>query len=169
MLGSHEPLTVYWFLIVPTLLLQTMFNTGAALIVARMGGSVQDVSELIPFLLRVSRYFCGVMYMVTTLPAKIPEWGLKVLSLNPPAVYISLTRVALMQTYRQTAPGNQPYNAAKCALFHHNPGINPSLQAYCHPIVTNPQLWAWAIGWGVVFLVLGVVFFWQAEHKYGRG
>jgi len=85
----------YWLLIIPTMLLQTMFNTGAALIVARLGGSIADVSELIPFFLRITRYFCGVMYMVTTLPAVVPGWALKVLSLNPPAVFISLVRVAL--------------------------------------------------------------------------
>jgi teichoic acid transport system permease protein len=169
MLGSGEPLTVYWFLMLPALLLQAMFNTGAALIVARMGGSVQDVGELIPFLLRVSRYFCGVMYMVTTLPAHIPDWALKVLMLNPAAVYISLVRVSLMKTYRDNSPGNKPYNGAFCALFHKDPGPHPALQAYCHAVVTNPQLWIAAIGWGVVFFVAGLVFFWQAEHKYGRG
>jgi hypothetical protein len=62
---------------------------------ARLGGSLADVSELIPFILRITRYFCGVMYMVTTLPAAVPVWGIKLLSLNPPAVYISLVRVAL--------------------------------------------------------------------------
>jgi teichoic acid transport system permease protein len=36
-------------------------------------------------------------------------------------------------------------------------------------VVTNPQLWISAIGWGVVIFVVGLVFFWQAEHKYGRG
>ena len=46
-----------------------MFNTGAALLVARMGGAVADVSELIPFFLRISRYFCGVMYLIITVPA----------------------------------------------------------------------------------------------------
>ena len=66
--GHGEPLTWYWFLLVPAVLLQTLFNTGAALIVARMGGSLADVSELIPFFLRITRYFCGVMYMITTLP-----------------------------------------------------------------------------------------------------
>ena len=96
MLVSGEPLTVYWFLLIPVVLLQTAFNIGAALIVARLGGSLADVSELIPFILRITRYFCGVMYMVTTLPAAVPVWGIKLLSLNPPAVYISLVRVALM-------------------------------------------------------------------------
>jgi teichoic acid transport system permease protein len=169
---SGEPVTWYWFLLVPAVALQTMFNTGAALIVARLGGSVADVSELIPFFLRISRYFCGVMYMVTTLPAEIPPWAIKLLSLNPPAVYISLVRVALMQSYRTNSPGNQPYSAARCHLFHHPPPGHkpvPSLQAYCHAVVTNNDLWVAAVGWGAGFLVLGIIFFWQAESKYGRG
>jgi teichoic acid transport system permease protein len=171
-LVSGEHFTWYWFLLVPVMVLLTMFNTGAALIVARLGGSVQDVSELIPFFLRITRYFCGVMYMVTTLPAAVPVWAQKVLSLNPPAVFISLARVALMWTYRANAPGNQPYNARKCFVFHHPaPGTspNPMYQAYCHAVVTNNDLWLAAVGWGVGFFVIGIVFFWQAESLYGRG
>jgi len=169
---AYGELTWYLWLLIPAVLLQAMFNTGAALVVARLGGAMQDVGELIPFFLRITRYFCGVMYMVTTLPAAVPVWAQKVLSLNPPAVYISLARVALMRTYRLNAPGNQPYNAAKCYLFHHpKAGTNPipSLQAYCHALVTNNDLWLAAVGWGAGFFVLGIVFFWQAESLYGRG
>jgi teichoic acid transport system permease protein len=172
MLVSGEPLTWYWFLLVPVIALQTAFNVGAALIVARLGGAMADVSELIPFILRITRYFCGVMYMVTTLPAKVPEWGIKLLSLNPPAVFISLVRVALMRSYRQNAPGNQPYSARLCSLFHHPPAGTspvPHLQAYCQAVVTNSDLWLAALGWGIGFFVIGIVFFWQAESKYGRG
>ena len=202
MLVSGEPPTVYWFLLVPVVLLQTAFNIGAALIVARLGGSLADVSELIPFILRITRYFCGVMYMVTLLPAAVPVWGIKLLSLNPPAVYISLTRVALMTTYRQNSPGNQPYSYAYCTAFHNNTGgysiplaggkylplpshtavadgytvighhpvvPNAVLQAFCPAVVTNNDLWLAAVGWGLGFLVLGVIFFWQAESQYGRG
>jgi hypothetical protein len=46
---------------------------------------------------------------------------------------------------------------------------NIPLQAYCHAIVTNNDLWIAAIGWGVVFFAVGLVFFWRAEHLYGRG
>jgi teichoic acid transport system permease protein len=201
MLVSGEPLSVYWFLLIPAVLLQTAFNIGAALIVARLGGSLADVSELIPFILRITRYFCGVMYMVTTLPAAVPNWGVKLLSLNPPAVYISLVRVALMQSYRQNSPGNQPYSYHYCTAFHADTGgssmviagkyvplpsgtkvvdgytvighikvvPNAILQAYCHPVVTNNDLWLAAVGWGLGFFVLGVLFFWQAESQYGRG
>jgi teichoic acid transport system permease protein len=181
-LAYGEPLTWYWFLVVPAIVLQTLFNIGAALIVARMGGSVADVSELIPFFLRISRYFCGVMYMVTTLPLQnLPGWVGKVLTLNPPAVSISLVRVALMKSYRTNSPGNAPYSSSACELFKQHPGgshlsltahtlvSNIPLQAHCAPIVTNNDLWLAAAGWGVGLFALGLVFFWQAEHVYGRG
>ena len=217
MLVSGEPPTWYWFLLMPAIVLQTMFNTGAALIVARMGGSVADVSELIPFFLRITRYFCGVMYMIITLPAVIPGWALQVLSLNPPAVFISLVRVALMQLLPGQLPRQRP-TIRRCEQFlgkatingvrsitgghilpgtrvpttlvpsnllhlvpngvskHRDPQERPALmisniplQANCHAIVTNTDLWIAAVGWGVGFFVVGIVFFWQAESKYGRG
>jgi teichoic acid transport system permease protein len=202
MLVSGEYPSWYWLLLIPVVFLQSLFNTGAALIVARLGGSLADVSELIPFFLRISRYFCGVMYLIITLPAALTLWEKQVLSLNPFAVYISLVRVAFMGTYRTYSAGNQPYNAGLCYQFTTSPGpghyilpgtrvpttlIAPNshlssiviprgstiknipLQAYCHAIVTNNDLWIAAIGWGVVFFAVGLVFFWRAEHLYGRG
>jgi teichoic acid transport system permease protein len=176
-LASGEPLTLYWFLLVPAVVLQTMFNTGAALIVARLGGAMQDVSELIPFILRISRYFCGVMYLIETLPASLANWEKQILSLNPIAVYIQLVRVALMKTYRLDSPGNAPYNEQLCKIFLKNPGnyypplhgSNVPLGAHCAAYVTNPDLWIAAVGWAVVVFIIGIIFFWQAESKYGRG
>jgi teichoic acid transport system permease protein len=107
-LGTGEPLTWYWLLLVPTLVLQATFNVGAALIMARLGAGAQDISQLVPFLLRVWRYFCGVMYSIASLPAELPEWAKNVLSFNPAAVYISLTRYAIMATYRADAPARSP-------------------------------------------------------------
>jgi teichoic acid transport system permease protein len=200
MLVSGEYPSWYWLLLIPVVLLQSLFNTGAALIVARLGGSLADVSELIPFFLRISRYFCGVMYLIITLPAVLTTFEKQVLSLNPFAVYISLTRVAFMDSYRTNSAGNQPYNAGLCQQFLSHPGayirpgtvmpttlIDPGskfsntvilpgskisnipLQAYCHAIVTNNDLWIAAVGWSVVFFAVGIVFFWRAEHLYGRG
>ena len=200
MLVSGEYPSWYWLLLFPVVLLQSLFNTGAALIVARLGGSLADVSELIPFFLRISRYFCGVMYLIITLPAILTTFEKQVLSLNPFAVYISLVRVAFMGTYRTNSAGNQPYNYGLCQQFISHPGapiaagthvpaavIDPGsnlttivvhpgskisnipLQAFCHAIVTNNDLWIAAVGWGVVFFAIGIVFFWRAEHLYGRG
>jgi teichoic acid transport system permease protein len=202
MLVTGETPSWYWLLLFPAVLLQTLFNTGAALFVARLGGSLADVSELIPFFLRISRYFCGVMYLIITLPAVLTNWEKQVLSLNPFAVYISLVRVAFMGTYRADSAGNQPYNPGLCYQFTKVPGpghdilpgtrvpttlIDPGshlssivvtasdhisnipLQAYCHAIVTNNDLYIAAVGWGVVVFAVGIVFFWRAENKYGRG
>jgi len=166
-LGTGEPLTWYWLLLIPALLMQATFNIGAALIMARVGAGAQDISQLVPFLLRVWRYFCGVMYSIASLPASLPEWAKNVLSFNPAAVYISLTRYAIMATFRADAPGAQPYNAARCAIF--NAKKIPSLQAYCHPEISVGQLWLAGTGWAVVTLVAGVLYFWQAETTYGRG
>jgi hypothetical protein len=55
----------------------------------------------------------------------------------------------------------------KCALYEKTK--NPPLYAYCHPTVTTSELWLAGAGWAVVTLVVGVVFFWQAEARYGRG
>ena len=117
MLVSGQYPTWYWLLLIPAILLQSMFNTGAALIVARLGGAMADVSELIPFFLRISRYFCGVMYLIITLPAALSNWEKQVLSLNPFAVFISLIRVAFMSSYRSNSAGNQPYNYGLCQQF----------------------------------------------------
>jgi teichoic acid transport system permease protein len=166
-LGTGEPLSWYWLLLAPTLVLQAMFNMGAALIMARLGAGAQDFSELVPFLTRIWRYFCGVMYSIASLPATLPEWAKNVLSLNPAAVYISLTRYAIMTSYRNDLPGAKPYNAAACHLF--SVTKTPSLQAYCAPTVTTTTLWLAGLGWAFVTLVIGVLFFWQAETRYGRG
>ena len=166
-LATGEPLTWYWLLLIPTLLLQATFNMGAALLIARVGAGAQDISQLIPFLLRVWRYFCGVMYSLAALPAALPEWAKNVISFNPAAVYISLTRYAIMATIRADAPGAKPYNAARCAIF--NAKKIPALQAYCHPDILPSQLWLAGLGWAIVALVAGVLYFWQAETRYGRG
>jgi teichoic acid transport system permease protein len=179
MLASGEGISGYWALLIPAVLLQTLFNVGAALVVARLGGAMADVSELIPFFLRITRYFCGVMYLVITLTSRLHHtWEKLVLTLNPPAVFISLVRYAFMSTYRADSAGTKPYNAQLCNLFLKDPGgavpghpgmVNNALQAYCHPIVTNSELWVAGLAWGVGFFVVGLVFFWQAEHLYGRG
>jgi teichoic acid transport system permease protein len=166
-LAEGEPLTWYWFLLVPALILQSMFNMGAALIMARVGAGAQDFSQLVPFLLRVWRYFCGVMYSIDTLSVKLPLWAKQILELNPAAVYITLMRYAIMASQRADAPGARRYNAALCAVF--NAKKTPALQAYCHPDVLTSEVWLAGVGWAVVVLVAGVIFFWQAENRYGRG
>ncbi len=50
--------------VVPVLLLQSMFNVGLALIVARLGAKVSDLKQLMPFVMRTWMYASGVFYSV---------------------------------------------------------------------------------------------------------
>src|ERR1700742_5224749 len=167
-LAVGEPLTWYCFLAIPALLLQTTFNIGISLIISRIGAELNDVSQLVPFLTRVWRYFCGVMYSIASLPNTLPLWSKDLLQLNPAAVYISLMRLAVMKSQRTNAAGSQPYNANICAYFkahltdYHAP-------AFCRPEVTMPELWVAGVGWAVFAAAVGIIYFWRAEARYGRG
>jgi teichoic acid transport system permease protein len=174
-LGTREPLTWYWLLAIPALLMQAVFNVGMGLFLARLGAGADDFSQLMPFVVRTWMYASGVMFSIQTIPSLRHHPTLTyLLQINPAAVYISLMRNAIMQSQRNAWPGSKPYNAANCALYHSATAANAKgsvleLSAYCHGTVTMNGLWLWGIGWAIVALVIGFVFFWEAETRYGRG
>ncbi|MFY4720814.1 ABC transporter permease [Streptomyces sp. LaBMicrA B280] len=95
--GSYPGMS--WLLIVPILALQFLFNTGLALIVARMGAKTPDMAQLMPFVLRTWMYTSGVMFSISTMMADRPEWAVRLLQVNPAAVYMDLMRFALIDGY----------------------------------------------------------------------
>ncbi len=174
LLITGEPITWYWLLAIPALLLQTIFNVGVGLAVARLGSQVNDFSQLLPFLMRTWLYVSGVLFSIPTVSSNPKVVGL--LEINPAALYITLTRNALMASQRASAPGSKPYDAAKCLqwvkLGHEKgkPEIYQTYSAYCHYVGANPaHFWYYALGWSVVAVVAGFFFFWRAETRYGRG
>jgi ABC-type polysaccharide/polyol phosphate export permease len=181
-----EPITWYWLLIVPVLALQTLFNVGCAFILARWGSGFDDVSQLLPFIIRTWMYASGVIFSIQTtltlIPGKFlyrhPHWAY-FLQINPAAVYITLIRNSLLWEQRISTPGYHPYNALKCAMYGDPAkfGIGPVqyqkqviyYSSYCHAAVSIPALWVYAVGWAVAAVVGGFFFFWWAETRYGRG
>ncbi|MGO8959381.1 MAG: ABC transporter permease [Streptosporangiaceae bacterium] len=174
LLLTGEPITWYWLLAIPALLLQTIFNVGVGLFAARLGAQVNDFSQLLPFLMRTWLYVSGVLFYIPTVSSNAKVVAL--LELNPAALYITLTRNALMASQRDSAPGSKPYDLAKCHLWHTlghqkgKPEIYQTYSAYCHYIGANPaHFWYYAAGWSVIAVVVGFYFFWRAETRYGRG
>jgi teichoic acid transport system permease protein len=173
--ATGEPVTWYWLLAIPALLLQTVFNIGVGLFVARLGSQVNDFSQPLPFLLRTWLYLSGVLFNIATLSFKTHRWIVVVLQLNPAALYITLIRNALLETQRQSTPGSQPYDGRLChewaTVGHSTRATARSLldSAHCHYYANPHQFWYYAIGWSVFALALGFFFFWRAEVKYGRG
>ncbi|WP_338699642.1 ABC transporter permease [Streptomyces sp. Q6] len=133
------PPTASWLLVVPALLLQFVFNTGVAMIMARLGAHTPDIAQLMPFLLRTWMYVSGVMWSLTHLTEGkgFPPIVITLLQTNPAAVYIDLMRFALIDSF--TAD-----------------------QLPAH-------VWAWAVGWALLAGVGGFIYFWKAEETYGRG
>ena len=85
------------------MIMQTMFNAGLCMMVARWTAASQDVTQLIPFVMNTWRYFSGVFYSIDVFTADPPEWVRDVLYANPATVYIELVRDSLMTSH--SAPG----------------------------------------------------------------
>ncbi|MDI2131721.1 ABC transporter permease [Yinghuangia seranimata] len=100
-LGTGEPVTLKWLLIIPALALQFVFNTGLSMIVARIGAQVTDMKQLMPFLLRTWLYVSGVFYSISVFTRKAPEAVRWMLEANPAAVYIELARDALVESHHK--------------------------------------------------------------------
>jgi len=175
-LATGQPLTWYWLLAIPALGLQSMFNAGMGLFLARLGAGADDFGQLMPFLVRTWMYTSGVMFSIETISSlKNHPTIVYLLQINPAAVYISLVRNSILLTQRQSWRGSAPYNNQLCVQYYkaaentHSPTSQLLLSAHCHGPISIDQLWLWGVGWAVLALVVGYVFFWQAETRYGRG
>lgn len=121
-----------WLLMIPVVLLLTIFNLGLAMIMARIGAQVQDINKVLPFAVRILFYTSGIFFSMDKLLQAHPQ-VLAVLKYNPIYDYIELARGLLVQGYEAT-----------------------------------PFLWLTSAGWAIVTLIVGLLFFWKAEERYGR-
>lgn len=135
---GHYP-DLAWLLIIPTLALQFVFNTGLSMVMARLGSKTPDLAQLMPFITRTWLYASGVMYSIREMLARhdAPGWLDDVLLANPASVYIDLMRFALMDDY---SSANLP-----------------------------SHVWMLALGWALLAGIGGFIYFWKAEEEYGRG
>jgi len=84
-----------WLLLIPAMAVQTVFNAGLALIMARIGARTPDVSQLMPFLLRAWMYSSGLFYSISTLTAHHAHWLKVVFEVNPGALFMDVSRSAM--------------------------------------------------------------------------
>lgn len=62
LLPPSEGITPLWLLVIPALALQSVFNLGVGLILARLISKVHDLNHLLPFVLRVWMYGSAIFY-----------------------------------------------------------------------------------------------------------
>ncbi|MEV8565028.1 ABC transporter permease [Streptomyces sp. NPDC051322] len=110
--GSYPSLR--WVLVIPALVLQFLFNTGIALVMARLGSKTPDLAQLMPFIMRTWMYASGVMFSIKVMLAGKPPWIGQTLQYNPAAIYMDLIRYALIDGYGSS---NLPPHVWVAALF----------------------------------------------------
>lgn len=153
-LVSDQMPNVKWLLVIPALILLSVFCTGMGLIVARMGSVLTDTAQLLPFISRTWMYLCGVMYSLASVAkGNVPHWVQMVLYYDPPALFITVVRNCMILRIPAASAYKTPadYQAALDSL--HQPG----------------SAWLWLAIWAVLAGVGGFVYFWKAEEQYGRG
>lgn len=90
----HAPPEWSWLLMVPLLALQTLFNLGLALIIARTGAAIPDIKYLVSFLSRFLMYLSGVIFPVQQY---IDNPGIgSVIAANPLFVMLEMYREILL-------------------------------------------------------------------------
>ena len=99
-LPPHAPLTWRWLLVLPVLALQVAFSAGVALMLARLVARVNDVSNLMQFVMRAWMYFSGIFYSFDRFDAY--PTAKAILELNPLHAFLTIYRDAVL--YAQVAP-----------------------------------------------------------------
>jgi len=84
-----------WLLIVPVVLVQFVFNLGLSLFMARMADHLRDLTQIVPYGLRVWGMVSGVFYPVTQ---RLDDHPLlfNIMQFNPAYLFMELPRRAIL-------------------------------------------------------------------------
>jgi teichoic acid transport system permease protein len=91
---SGVDLHVAWLLLVPILVLQALFNMGAAFVLARLTDRFHDVTNVLPYLFRIAFYMSGILYSVDRFVQD--ETLRRLFDLNPFYVFVTLARAPIL-------------------------------------------------------------------------
>lgn len=134
-----------WLLFPAVVLLFWLFGTGVSLIMARLVVQVRDLSNFLFVINRLLFYGSGVIFPIDRFADRFQELGVAwmhtIALYQPFSVYLTLARTSLTEYQVLDVSGD--------------------------PVATGP-FWAFGVGYAVLLLVGGFVFFWRAEERYGR-
>ena len=99
-----EPVRLEWLLILPVLVLMTIFAAGLAMLSARLTVHLADLNQLIPFITRVAFYVSGVFASVDKIVDQYPAVA-GIMNSNPVHAYLVIARGALVSGY-SAGPGD---------------------------------------------------------------
>ncbi|MGP5587345.1 ABC transporter permease [Glutamicibacter ardleyensis] len=121
-----------WLMVIPLVLIFSVFNMGVALVCARITVHVRDFTNLLPLIGRVLFFTSGVLFSVDTILGQWP-WLVAAFDYHPLYQTLTIARAMIMD------------------------GVE-----------YDPQSWLIVCLWAVFSLLLGLIYFWKAEERYGR-
>jgi teichoic acid transport system permease protein len=91
-----------WLLVIPVVVLMTMFSLGVALIAARLTVQFRDLNKMVPLITRLLFYVSGVFF---SLERVLGQWPVvyHVFAFNPFYDFIQLTRGLMVNGYEPSA------------------------------------------------------------------
>lgn len=95
-LVTGEEISWTWMLIVPIVLLQLLFNMGAALITARIGARFRDFVQVLPYGLRIWGMLSGIFVPLERRLGDKPAL-LAIMQWNPAFLYMHMAREAILE------------------------------------------------------------------------
>lgn len=98
-----HPVSAGWLLLVPLTALFFLFNTGLALIAARLTVHVRDLNNLLPFITRITFYTTGIFFSIEQRFADDPL-VLRIASFVPLHEFLTLARGSLLDDPAFEAP-----------------------------------------------------------------
>lgn len=98
-----HPVSAGWLLLVPLTALFFLFNTGLALIAARLTVHVRDLNNLLPFITRITFYTTGIFFSIEQRFADDPL-VLRIASFVPLHEFLTLARGILLDDPAFEAP-----------------------------------------------------------------
>lgn len=96
LLITGEPITWRWLLLVPALMLTTLFCLSLTFVTARIGALVPDTTQVLPFVSRVWTYASGVMFNMQAYTQGHTGILTVIFKVNPGYVYLELARGSLL-------------------------------------------------------------------------
>lgn len=96
---TAQPITWGWLMLIPLVILMTIFNLGLSMITARLTVHMQDLNKLIPFITRILFYTSGVFFSVDKI-FSTETLLTKLIRINPIFEFLNLARGYLVQGYQ---------------------------------------------------------------------
>lgn len=127
----YAPVTWLWLFFPGVIALQTIFNAGIALIMARLTSHLPDLRKLVGFFARLWMYGSAVMFSFDRF-VDDPEL-LAAFESNPAFIVLDMTRDLLL-----------------------------------YEILPSADSWLRLAAWAGCAAVIGFLFFWRGEERYGR-